>query len=296
MIEVGKTHILTIANFTAFGAYLDAGTGNRKDNILLPKKQVPPEIKEGDPIEVFIYRDSEDRIIATTTKPYAEIGELAYLKVTANTKLGAFLDFGLERGLFLPYSEQRYPLYIGKSYLVFLYLDKSGRICCTTDIYKHLSSAAPYNKNDQVTGTVYFKKPEMGVFVAVDDKYLGLIPNNEYFDDLEIGDIIQARVIRVREDGKLDLSTKELSHMQMTKDSKILYDAMLANNGVLPYDEKTNPEVIQRKFKMSKAAYKRAIGGLLKSKKVTKTENGFKIANEIINRKTTMITRKFKRK
>lgn len=268
---------MKIANFAAFGAYLDAGTGNRKDNILLPKKQIPLGTTDGDSLEVFIYRDSEDRIIATTKIPYAKIGDLAYLKVTANTKLGAFLDFGLERGLFLPYSEQRYPLYIGKRYLVYLYLDKSDRICCTTDIYKHLSSDSPYAKNDKVTGTVYFIKPEMGVFVAVDNKYLGLIPNNEYFEDLMIGDVIKARVIKVREDGKLDLSTKDVSHKQMNTDSKVLYDAMLVNNGLLPFDEKASPDIIQRKFKMSKAAYKRAIGGLLKSKKISKTENGFKI-------------------
>ncbi len=268
---------MKIANFATFGAYLDAGTGNRKDNILLPKKQIPLGTTDGDSLEVFIYRDSEDRIIATTKTPYAKIGDLAYLKVTANTKLGAFLDFGLERGLFLPYSEQRYPLFIGKRYLVFLYLDKSDRICCTTDIYKHLSSDSPYTKNDKVSGTVYFKKPEMGVFVAVDNKYLGLIPNNEYFEDLMIGDVIKARVIKVREDGKLDLSTKDVSHKQMTTDSKVLYDAMLVNNGLLPFDEKASPDIIQRKFKMSKAAYKRAIGGLLKSKKISKTENGFKV-------------------
>lgn len=244
---------------------------------MLPKKEIPSGSGEGDSLEVFIYRDSENRIIATTKVPYAQIGDLAYLKVTANTKLGAFLDFGLERGLFLPYSEQRYPLFIGKRYLVFLYLDKSGRICCTTDIYKHLSSDSPYGKNDKVKGTVYLKKLETGVFVAVDNKYLGLIPNNEFFEDLMVGDVIQARVIKVREDGKLDLSTKDLSHKQMDTDSKILYEAMLANNGLLPYDEKASPDIIQRKFKMSKAAFKRAIGGLLKSKKISKTENGLRI-------------------
>lgn len=277
IIEVGKINKLKISNFTPFGAYLDAETGNRNDNVLLPLKQQPADAKEGDYLEVFIYRDSEDRLIATTREPLAKVGDLAYLKVTAQTKIGAFLDIGLERGLFLPFREQKYPLMIDRSYLVYVYLDKSGRLSCTTDIYKYLTADSPYHKNDKVTGTIYLLKPETGAFVAVDNKYLGLIPNSEYFSNLNIGDTVEARVIRVREDGKLDLSPRELSFRQMDADAETLIKAMQDNQGILSLDEKARPEDIEHEFQMSKAAFKRAIGGLLKTRKITKTESGYKL-------------------
>lgn len=243
----------------------------------MPIKQQPVDAKIGDYLEVFIYRDSEDRVIATIREPLAKVGDLAYLKVTARTKIGAFLDIGLERGLLLPFSEQKFPLEVNRSYLVYVYLDKSDRLSCTTDIYEHLTSDSPYQKNDKVTGTVYLVKPEIGAFVAVDNKFLGLIPNSEYFNDLKIGDIVEARVIRVREDGKLDLTPRELSFKQMDADANLLIKVMQDNQGYLPLDEKASPEDIERQFQMSKAAFKRAIGGLLKANKIVKTEAGLKI-------------------
>ncbi len=266
-----------MSHFTSSGAYLDPGTEVRKDQVLLPGKEIPRGAKEGDSLNVFIYRDSEDRLIATTREPMAQIGQLAYLSVTAKTEFGAFLDFGLERGLFLPFSEQRYTLKIGKSYLVYLYLDKSERISCTTDVYKHLSSNSSFQKNDKVKGTVYLVKPEIGVFVAVEDKYQALIPFKECSSDIENGDRIEARVMRIREDGKLDLSLRELSHKQMGTDAEILLKKMGKNNGYLPLSENASPEEISNMFKMSKAAFKRAIGSLLKAKKVMKTDKGLKI-------------------
>jgi Uncharacterized protein conserved in bacteria len=243
----------------------------------LPQKQQPADAKIGDYLDVFIYRDSEDRLIATTREPLAKVGDLAYLKVTAQTKIGAFLDIGLERGLFLPFREQKFPLELYRSYLVYIYLDKTGRISCTTDIYKYLTSDSPYRKNDKVSGTVYSIKPDTGAFVAVDNMYMGLIPNSEYFSNLKIGDIVTARVIRVREDGKLDLSPRELSFKQMDTDAEILIKAMEDNQGYLALNEKSDPEDIEHKFQMSKAAFKRAIGSLLKTGKIIKTESGYKL-------------------
>ena len=153
---------LKISNFAPFGAYLDAGTDNRDDNVLLPGKQVPKDARLGDRLNVFIYRDSEERLIATTRKPLAQVDDLAYLTVTAKSKIGAFLDFGLERGLFLPFREQKFPIEVGRSYLVYVYLDKSQRLTCTTDIYKHLTHPAPYKKDDTVSGIVYRVNPEIG--------------------------------------------------------------------------------------------------------------------------------------
>lgn len=244
---------------------------------MLPEKQRPAEAKAGDFLDVFIYRDSENRLIATTRTPLAQVGELAYLTVTAKTKIGAFLEFGLERGLFLPFSEQKYPLEVGKSYLVSVYIDKSGRLCCTTEITQFLSSDAPYQKNDVVTGTVYQIQSEFGAFVAVDNLYKGLIPNTENFTELHAGDRVQSRVIRVREDGKLDLSTRRLSYQQMSIDAQLLLKVMQENDGNFPLSEKASPAEIEMMFHMSKSEFKRAIGSLLKSGRIQKTDKGFKL-------------------
>ncbi|KJR46611.1 S1 RNA binding domain [Desulfosporosinus sp. I2] len=276
MIEIGKFQTLKISNFTSFGAYLDADTGVRHDNILLPIKQLPEGAKEGDELEVFIYRDSEERLIATTRKPLAQLGDLAYLKVNAKTKIGAFLDLGLERGLFLPFKEQKYPIQVGKSYLVKVYLDKSQRLSATTQIYEYLSAEAPYLKNDKVVGTVYSVNPEIGAFVAVDNRYLGLIPVNEYFTELIEGDQVEARVIRVRDDGKLDLSPRDLSYLQIDSDTEKILQGIKNHEGFLALHDKSSPLEIQSRLNMSKAAFKRALGKLLKEKKVIQTEDGLK--------------------
>lgn len=257
--------------------YLDAETGNRKDNVLLPGNQCPENVQVGDVVEVFIYHDSEDRLIATNQKPLAQVEELAYLRVTAKTQIGAFMDFGLERGLFLPFREQKYPLEVDKSYLVYVYLDKSGRLTSTTDIYDFLHTNSTYQKNDTVLGTVYQINPEIGVFVAVDNLYLGLIPRTENFSELKWGDRVQARVIRVRADGKLDLSPRGLSHEQMNVDAEMLINAMNKNEGVLPLNEKARPEEIERVFHMSKAAFKRAVGTLLKNGRIKKTKDELRL-------------------
>jgi predicted RNA-binding protein (virulence factor B family) len=276
MIEIGKIQPLKIANFTSIGAYLDAGTGVRHDNILLPIKQLPEGAKVGDELEVFIYRDSKERLIATRKKPLAQLGELAYLKVTAKTKIGAFLDLGLERGLFLPFHEQKFPLQVGKGYLVKVYLDKSQRLSATTEIYEYLSAETPYLKNDKVIGTVYSVNNDIGAFVAVDNKYMGLIPRNEYFTELREGDQVEARVIRVREDGKLDLSPRELSHIQMDEDTLKILQGIKDHEGFLSLSDKSSPIEIQSRLHMSKAAFKRAVGKLMKEKKVMQTEGGLK--------------------
>lgn len=266
-------------NFTSVGAYLDAGTENRKDNVLLPLKQIPKGTKEGDSLDVFIYRDSEERLIATIKEPLAKVDQLAYLRVTAITELGAFLDIGLERGLFLPFSEQRFPLKVGQSYLVYLYLDKSERICCTTNVNKYLKSDSLFKVNDKVKGTVYLIIPEIGAFVAIEDKYYGLLPINENYGNLEIGDRIETRVTQKREDGKLNLSLKEPAYKQMDQDAISILTKMENNKGVLPLDEKARPQEIEQMYKMSKAAFKRAIGSLLKTNKIIKNENGFRVKN-----------------
>ncbi len=278
MIEIGTFQKLPVANIVSIGAYLNADTGNPADNILLPRNQLPDNVQAGDILNVFIYRDSEDRLIATRKKPLAQVGELAYLKVVENTNIGAFLNWGLEKDLFLPFSEQKFRVQAGKCYLVAVYLDKKARLCATTDIEKYLRTDSPYKKNDMVTGTAYMVKREFGALVAVDNQYAGFIQENEYFHPIRIGDQLRnLRVIRVREDGRLDLSPRQLAHEQMKDDAEMILEVMKANDGVLPLHDKSHPGAIKRQLHISKKAFKRALGQLLKAGKVEQTEWGLRL-------------------
>ena len=209
MIELGKVQPLQVIRITSIGAYLNAEDARGHEDILLPMNQVPRNLQVEDEVEVFVYRDSEDRIIATMKKPYITIGELAALKVVDNSKIGAFLDWGLERDLFLPFKEQTYRVEEDGTYLVGLYLDKSSRLCATMDIYKYLSQESPYKENDRVNGTIYKIMDEYGAFVAVDNMYDGLIPNKEFYGDYRCGDNVEVRIKKVKEDGKLELSLRK---------------------------------------------------------------------------------------
>ena len=281
MVEIGKKQSLKIVNFTSHGAYLDGGTDKVMDNILLPGKETPEAANEGDILEVFVYRDSEDRLIATTKDPLGQVGELAYLKVLETTDIGAFLDWGLEKDLFLPFAEQKFKVQAGRSYLVAIYVDKSGRISATTDIDKYLENTNPYEKVDRVKGTVYRVDKEMGAFVAVDNKYKGLIHKSEYFHEIRNGDQIEARIIKIREDGKLDLSTRDIAYKQMHTDADIILERLKGGNGFLPLNDKSKPETIKYKLNMSKASFKRAIGALLKEGKVEQTDDGIRLKEEL---------------
>jgi len=277
MIQIGKIQKLEVKNLASIGAYLDGQTDNSDDNILLPNNQLPENTKEGDILEVFVYRDSHDRLIATMKRPLAQVGELAYLKVIEEASFGAFLDWGLEKDLFLPFSEQKYKVKSGQSYLVAIYVDKSGRLSATTNIDKYLSTDGEYSKDDWITGTVYMVREEIGAFVAVDDKYMGLIPSNEYFHNIEIGSRIEARVIRIREDGKLDLSPRKVAHEQMGSDAEMILQALETKGGFIPVNDKSEPEKIKEQLNMSKAAFKRAVGRLLKEGKITQENDGLRL-------------------
>ena len=207
-------------------------------------------------------------MIATTETPMLTLGQVGLLRVKEVGKIGAFLDWGLEKDLFLPYKEQTIQVRPGKSYPVALYIDKSKRLCATMKIYNYLLAEAPYAKDETVQGIVYQVNPNFGVFVAVDGKYHGMIPKKNAHGEFRIGDTIQARVVAVREDGKLELSMRERIQVQMAKDAETVMDVLESYDGVLPFSEKASPEVIERELNMSKAAFKRAVGHLLKLKKI----------------------------
>lgn len=279
MIKVGKRQKMTIANFAAVGAYLDAKTEDEKDNILLPNNELEGrELEAGDEVDVLIYRDSEDRLIATFRKTEALVGTVAKLKVNdINEDLGAFLNWGLNKDLFLPNSQIEGDIEIGQEVLVGVYEDSKERLSATMKIYSYLLPNNDYKKNDMVTGTVYRINDEIGVFVAVDDRYFGLIPKSECYKSYNIGDVVETRVIRVREDGKLDLAEKALAYMQMGEDSQLILEKMKLLKGQFRFTDSSSPESIRDYFGISKKAFKRAMGSLLKAEKVTKDEKGFYI-------------------
>lgn len=289
MILLGKKQTLQVVQTTDFGVYL-AGEGDenkysKKRNdaelpiskVLLPKNQLKPNTNLGDSYEVFIYKDSEDRPIATTTIPPLELNEFALLTVKEVSTIGAFLDWGLAKDLLLPFKEQTYKVNIGDSVLVKLYIDKSKRLCATMKIYEVLRTDSEYKRDDMVKGTVYEIIDAFGAFVAVDNCYSAMIPKNELFHEVKPGDQVEARVTMVHEDGKLDLSLRQKAYLQMDEDSTRIYEKLVSSNGFLPYHDKSDAEEIKQEFNLSKNAFKRAIGRLMKDGKISILDNGIKL-------------------
>lgn len=271
--NLGKKVRLMIVKKVDFGVYL----GNSQEKVLLPGKQVPKGAKVGDPVEVFLYKDSSDRLIATTNEPKITLGEIKALRVADTGKIGAFLNWGLEKDLLLPFREQTAKVRKGDEVLVSLYVDKSDRLCATMRVYEMLRQDSPYKKDDQVEGIIYDTSDNFGVFVAVDDCYSALIPKREAFGTLRVGDRIHARVVRVRDDGKLDLAVREKSFIQMDVDAGMIWERMKENKGRLPFTDKAEPERIKAEFGISKNAFKRAVGRLLKEGKIEIHENFIEI-------------------
>ena len=273
---LGTKKTLMVVKEVEFGVYL----GNSQEKVLLPKKQVPEGVEVGDPIEVFLYKDSSDRLIATTNEPKIMLGELAVLTVAATGGIGAFLDWGLEKDLLLPFREQTAPLKKGDQILVALYIDKSQRLCATMKVYERLRTDSPYKVDDQVEGIIYELSDNFGVFVAVDNLYSALIPKREAFGKLRVGDRVKARVVKVKEDGKLDLSVREKAFLQMDADADLIMKRMEEYGGSLPFTDKADPDLIKKEFDLSKNAFKRAIGRLLKEGKIEIREKSIEILNK----------------
>lgn len=272
-MRLGKRQVLTVVKKVDFGVYL----GSNEERVLLPKKQVPAGIEPGDPVEVFLYKDSDDRLIATTNTPKLELDELAVLEVADTNKFGAFLDWGLEKDLFLPFKQQTAKVSKGDRCLVSLYIDKSERLCATMKVYDLLRKDSPYQKDDMVEGIVYDTSEEFGVFVAVDNQFSALIPKKEVYGRWKVGQTVKARVTGVKADGKLDLSVREKIPMQMDKDAELVWERITQYGGTLPFNDKADPQVIQKEFNLSKNAFKRAVGRLLKEDKIVISEKNIKV-------------------
>ncbi len=267
MIRLGKIQELEVVRTKAFGVYL--GEDDKSEtSVLLPKKQVPEGTEIGDKLQVFIYKDSEDRLIATTGTPKLQVGECGVLEVKDVSKIGAFLDMGLEKDVLLPFKEQSRPVKVGETCLVALYVDRSKRLAATMKVYPYMSDRPPYHQDDEVKGRIYEMNEILGAFVAVDYKYYGLIPKKELFGDFKEEDEVTCRVIKVREDGKLDLSPRKKAYLQMSADAETILKGIEEQGGQLPFDDSASPEQIREVFHMSKNAFKRAVGRLLKEGKI----------------------------
>ena len=267
MLKVGETQTLIIEKQVPFGVYLAEEGG--EERVLLPKLQVPAGAAVGDKVEVFLYRDSEDRMIATCRRPKLQLGQVGWLDVVQVARIGAFLDWGLDKDLLLPFREQpRTRVREGQEVLVAVYLDKSGRLCATMNVYPYLRTDSPYTAGDQVTGTVYETSRNFGAFVAVDSIYSALIPKKELVRDIRIGETVSARVTAVKADGKLDLSIREKGYLQMDTDMARILARLQADGGTLMLSDKSSPEEIREQMGMSKNEFKRAIGHLYKEGKI----------------------------
>lgn len=272
MLELGQRQRLSIVKKVDFGVYLAEHMPTKEESekdvetVLLPAKQVPKEFDVGDSLEVFLYRDSKDRLIATVNEPFIALGKVARLRVVQVSGIGAFLNWGLEKDLFLPFKEQTRRVKEGEEILAALYIDKSSRLAATMKLYPYLEIAKGYKKDDMVSGTVYQLADGYGAYVAVDDKYQGMIPAREPWGSIQPGDWINARVTAVKEDGKLDLSLREKAYVQMDADGEKILALLKEKEGSLPLGDKSSPEEIKKILGMSKNEFKRAIGRLYKKR------------------------------
>lgn len=269
MIRLAEKQTLTVVKKVEFGVYLaESKEAAVEEKVLLPIKQVPENTSVGDEIEVFIYKDSKDRMIATIKEPLLTKGQTAVLKVVQVNRVGAFLYWGLEKDLFLPFKEQTRPVQVGDECIVALYIDKSGRLCATMKVYPYLRTDSPYGKDDKVSGVVYEISDNFGAFVAVDNCFSALIAKKEMTTKLSVGDVVTARVASVKKEGKLDLSLREKAYIQMNIDAEKVMKKLEEGNGVLPFTDKASPELIKAEMDMSKNEFKRAVGNLLKAGKI----------------------------
>ena len=289
MLKTGVYQNLTVVSRKEHGIYLaENAEASQTERVLLPSKEVPEDTQIGEPLRVFIYRDSMDRLIATTAAPLITLHEVRLLKVKEITAIGAFLDWGLPKDLLLPFAEmaaglngKKLRLHPGDEILVALYLDKSGRLAATMKIYPYLRTDSPYIKDMHVSARIYQIEESFGAFAAVDDIYSGLIPKREMTGRERLGEVCTLRVTGVREDGKLDLSAREAAYKMMEEDSENVLSLIRDEyNGVLPFDDKASPDQIREVFGLSKAAFKRAVGKLYRERLIRLEDGRIFISEE----------------
>ncbi len=278
MIRIGRYNRMRVEKFVAFGAYLSDGK-QRDEMILLPKKYFPDHIEIDDELEVFVYRDSKDRPVATTWRPYAQVGEFAALKVVDANCVGAFMDWGLEKDLMVPFREQLSRMKVGKYYLVkVLYDDVTGRIIASSRIGNLLKGNDVHDLQvGEEVRLLVWEKSRLGYKVLINEKYIGQIYDTEIFQQLRIGDRLPGFVSRIRNDNRADIRLRAAGYQGIIGESAAILEVLEENGGFLPLNAKSDPEAIQAYFSMSKRVFKQLIGNLYKERKITVAEDGIRL-------------------
>lgn len=274
-IRLGRYNQLEIVKEVDFGVYLD---GDEDGEILLPKRYVPQGCQVGDILNVFIYLDMEERLVATTIEPYAQVGDFAYLQMAWVNQYGAFLDWGLMKDLFVPFREQKEKMVKGKSYLVYIYIDdESFRIMASAKIEHFLSDEFPEYQNDECVDILVWKRTDLGFKVIVDNQYSGLIYKSDIFQPISVGMSLKAYIKQVREDGKIDLTLQKSGMEKVANFSQDLYQYVKMNQGFVSMNDKTDAELIYKTFGVSKKTFKKAVGDLYKKRLIKIEPNGLRL-------------------
>jgi uncharacterized protein len=275
MVKIGEFNNLSVIRESDFGYYLDAKTENTSDDILLPRKSaLGKELAIGDEVEAFIYKDSKDRLVATLKQPLAKVGDLAYLEVVDDTKIGVFINFGLERDILVPFKEKAHRLEVGKKYLFYIYLDKTERLAATSYIDKHLHNTNAYNIDDEANVTVYGRQSNGNLMVAIDNIYRGIVMKNEYYNDYQPGDQFKVRIRKYFEDGTMCVTPRKVRLEEMNDVEQVVLKYLEENNNFMKYNDKSSPEEIKEIFHTSKNSFKRALGALMKKGIIIQDSNG----------------------
>jgi uncharacterized protein len=272
MLQLGKTNTLTILRHTSVGAYLG---DNENSEVLLPLKYVKGDMNVGENVDVFIYKDSEDRIIATTLKPHAEVEEFAFLKAVSVSKIGAFLDWGLEKDILVPFKEQRHKMFEGFEYVVYLYLDEvSQRIVATSKLNKFFETETIALEQGQEVDLLVYDESSLGFSCVINNAYKGLIYANDIYQDIHIGDFLKGYVQLIRPDKLVDISLQPVGFKKVLSSTDIILNYLVDHEGVLDLTDKSSPEEIEKRFNMSKATFKKSIGVLYRQRKVLLKDDG----------------------
>ncbi|WP_299169868.1 S1-like domain-containing RNA-binding protein [uncultured Bacteroides sp.] len=275
-IKLGKYNQLEVVKEVDFGVYLN---GDEDGEILLPKRYVPEGTKPGDILNVFIYLDMEERLVATTLQPYVQVGEFACLEVAWVNQFGAFLDWGLMKDLFVPFREQKMKMQKGKRYVVHVHLDEeSYRIVASAKVEHYLSAEKPEYQSGQEVNVMVWQRTELGYKVIVENKFSGMLYHNEIFQPLEVGMRLTAFIKQVRPDGKIDLVLQKAGARKVDDFSEVLWQYIKDNDGFTPLNDKTDAEVIYHTFGVSKKTFKKAVGDLYKKRRIVLEEDGIHLA------------------
>lgn len=276
MLKIGEYNLLKVDREKDFGFYLTDIDG--REDVLLPKSLSEGKgVKVGDEVNVFIYRDSKDRPIATFKTPLATAYDVAYLKVVHQGEFGAFIDFGLDRDIFVPLKEQRYKLHTGKKYLFYIYLDKTNRLAATTEVEPYIEIGEGFKVGDEVTAMVYSRTPSGTLNVAIDGKYKGLVLPNEYYEEIHPGYEMKLRVKVIYEDGVIGLTPRKTRLNERDELQEKIVQYMRKNGGFMELNDKSSPEDIKAVFGTSKNYFKMALGGLMKQGKLAQDPQGSRL-------------------